>query len=101
MFISGLVMGVECRDQPQEINFPSTMIASYGRRMIRTSKSYIGLTSRLFTVGDRVGLFQGSKIPLIVRRKNSYWQLLGESYIHGMIFGELFEEELCEPMLFC
>jgi hypothetical protein len=101
MLIYGFVMGVARGAQPQEIKFSSMMIASFGRKMIRTSKGYIGLTSHLVAVGDRVGLFQGSKIPLIVRRKDSYWQLLGESYIHGMMLGELFEEELCEPMLFC
>jgi hypothetical protein len=81
--------------------FPSLTVASRGRKMVRTRKGYIGLASQFVSLGDKVGLFQGSKVPLIVRRKGPYWQLLGESYIYGMMSGECFDEDKCDLMWFC
>ena len=99
-FLGGLIIGLSRTGQPQEITFLAMMICSLGRKMVRTRKGYIGLTSHLVQVGDQVGLFSGSRVPLIVRRTHSYCQLLGESYIHGMMQGELFDEDACELLWF-
>jgi hypothetical protein len=68
------------------------------RRMIKTEKGYIGLAPRLAQVGDQIGLFKGGKMPLILRPHGSNWQLIGDSYIHGIMRGEGFEENKCEDM---
>ncbi len=81
--------------------FPSLMIASRGRKMVRTRTGYIGLPSDIVSVGDKVGLFQGSKVPLVLRNKEAYWQMLEEAYIRGMMDGEQFIEEKCAEMCFC
>ena len=69
--------------------------------MVRTRKGYIGLASQFVDLGDKVGLFQGSKVPLIIRLQEPYWQLLGEAYIHGMMRGECFVKDECHSMVFC
>jgi Heterokaryon incompatibility protein (HET) len=84
-----------------DYTFPSLTVTSRGRKMVRTRKGYIGLASLFVSLGDKVGLFQGSKVPLIVQRKGPYWQLLGESYICGMMNGECFVEDKCDTMWFC
>jgi hypothetical protein len=96
--IIALRRGFRIADQSFELGLLQQI---HGRKFVRTRKGYLGLTSRLVCVGDKVGLFKGSKVPLIIRRKDTHWQLLGESYIHGMMYGECFDEGACELMWFC
>jgi len=100
-FITDFIAGLYPLKKSRGIIFQAMMVTSRGRKMVRTRKGYIGLTSHLVRVGDQIGLFNGSKVPLIVRRKEPYWQLLGESYIHGMMDGECYDEHACELMWFC
>jgi Heterokaryon incompatibility protein (HET) len=88
-------------DVSPNTTFPMLMFASRGRKIVRTRTDYIGLASDIVSVGDKVGLFQGSKVPLVLRRKEPYWQMLGEAYIRGMVDGECFIEEECTEMYFC
>jgi hypothetical protein len=71
------------------------------RRMIRTEqKRYIGLVSRDVRHGDEVWLLEGSKVPLIIRRKSEgYGRLVGDAYIHGIMYGEAFKIEDCEDLI--
>jgi hypothetical protein len=55
-----------------DTTFASLMVASRGRKMVRTRKGYIGLASQFVDLGDKVGLFQGSKVPLIIRLQEQY-----------------------------
>ena len=68
------------------------------RRMMRTRKGYIGLAPGLANKGDRVALFKGSSVPLVIRQKGMDWELIGDCYVHGIMRGEAFREEECETM---
>jgi Heterokaryon incompatibility protein (HET) len=83
------------------LTFPSLMVASRGRKMVRTRKGYIGLVSQFVAKGDKIGLFPGSKVPLIIRYRGPHWQSLGEAYIHGMMHGECFVKGKCRSVVFC
>jgi hypothetical protein len=67
-----------------------------GRRIMRTRNGYMGTVPSQAELGDKVGLFKGGKVPLIIRPKDDCWELVGDSYIHGMMFGELFNENNCQ-----
>ena len=68
------------------------------RRIMRTQKGYMGTVPSHAHLGDKIGLFRGGKVPLIIRPKDNCWQLVGDSYIHGMMFGELFDENNCQTV---
>ncbi|KAH8594896.1 heterokaryon incompatibility protein-domain-containing protein [Bisporella sp. PMI_857] len=81
--------------------FKENTASSHLRRIMRTQKGYIGLVPRQAQQGDCIGLFKGGKLPLVVRQNGHLWQLIGEAYIHGVMKGEIFEEQECEMMWFC
>lgn len=68
------------------------------RRMIRTRGGYIGLASALVEPGDGVFVVKGSKVPLLLRPSGEDWRLVGDSYVHGIMQGEAFEESLCRRL---
>jgi hypothetical protein len=64
------------------------------RRLFRTSQGYMGLGPDNVAVGDEVALFKGGRLPLVVRKAavKGAWQVLGDSYVHGFMAGELWDE---------
>lgn len=77
----------------QRIGFPPESRLSNHRRMIRTTKGYIGLMPQCTQVGDCIGIFKGVKMPLVVRKDGSHYVIIGESYVHGMMKGEVWNEK--------
>lgn len=70
------------------------------RRMAKTSKGYIGLGSCATEVGDSIAICKGSSVPLILRttKETGDWRVVGDAYVHGAMYGELFEESRCRRM---
>lgn len=68
------------------------------RRMVTTARGYIGLVPRIAQCGDFIALFEGGSVPLVVRPVRGKWKLLGESYMHGIMRGEAFDESRSETM---
>jgi hypothetical protein len=50
--------------------------------------------------GDKIGLFNGVKAPLVIRLKGQRWELIGDSYVHSLMNEEAFEQDKCERMWF-
>jgi hypothetical protein len=65
------------------------------RRVIRTQSGYIGLAVHCAEVGDHVALFKGSRMPLVVRQDSDEWRLIGDTYVHGIMHGEAWQEDHC------
>jgi hypothetical protein len=63
---------------------------AYGRRLGRTSRGYLALLPADTIVGDSVVLCEGGQTPLILRSNGWAFDLVGDSYVHGMMKGELF-----------
>lgn len=59
-------------------------------------KTRIGLLPASARKGDVVGLFAGSDVLLIHRRFAGQWRLIGRSYVHGIMHGEVYEENACK-----
>jgi hypothetical protein len=78
--------------------FRFKMAIGMNRRMIRTKTGFIGLAAQLAEKGDKICLFEGGRIPLILRSKGAYWQLIGDSYVHGIVQGGSFVQGKCKKM---
>jgi hypothetical protein len=65
------------------------------RSLFRTQRGHLGLGPRTTQVGDRVGILQGAQVPYLFRHKpkdvDRILDLVGESYVHGIMYGELLE----------
>jgi hypothetical protein len=59
------------------------------------------MDSAIAEEGDYIVLVQGARIPLIVRGREGMWELVGDAYVHGVMSGELWNEEKCQRMRFC
>lgn len=68
------------------------------RRMFRTENEYIGLGPRDMKVGDRIALFSGGSLPLVMREQGTKLVLIGDCYVHGIMYGERYREDQCELM---
>jgi hypothetical protein len=73
---------------------------AFGRRVCVTRKKYIGLVPQETQEGDAVAIFMGASTPHILRASKDVgshsgsagaiaYQLVGETYIHGGMDGEL------------
>jgi len=71
------------------------------RRPFISEKGYVGLGPEHLTRGDVICLFLGAKFPYILRKDSSgNWSLVGEAYVHGIMYGEFMESNL-EEDIFC
>jgi hypothetical protein len=68
------------------------------RRMFTTENGYIGLGPRDMRVGDHIALFSGGSMPLVMRTKGTKLELVGDCYVHGIMYGERYREDQCELM---
>ncbi|CAO2658500.1 Nn.00g062230.m01.CDS01 [Neocucurbitaria sp. VM-36] len=74
---------------------------SVNRRMVRTERGYLGLVHGQTQVGDKIALFRGGSLPLVIREQGKVWRMVGDGYVHGVMSGEEFEDDKCEPFWFC
>jgi hypothetical protein len=69
------------------------------RRLARTRKGYLGLVPADATAGDGIVIVKGGRTPLVLRKEHeTSWRLVGDTYIHGMMDGEMFQEDQCVPV---
>ncbi|KAK5110893.1 hypothetical protein LTR85_000703 [Meristemomyces frigidus] len=58
------------------------------RRMFRSATHHsMGLAPANAKVGDSVILCKGAMVPLVVRRQDGQWRLIGDAYVHGIMMG--------------
>jgi Heterokaryon incompatibility protein (HET) len=57
-----------------------------------TTKGYIGIGPRLdIRIGDRICIVPGCRVPLIVRKVDDHYLLVGDTYVCGMMHGEVLD----------
>ena len=61
------------------------------RSAFRTETGFMGFGPLTTKPGDIVVVVAGGDVPLILRPHEDHFLLVGESYVHGVMFGELFE----------
>jgi hypothetical protein len=84
--------GARCRE--------ATVIC-LGRRLGSTKNGYFGLLPAGTRKGDAIVLAEGGRVPLVLREVKSKksWELVGDCYIHGIMYGEAFDSQKCGEML--
>lgn len=70
------------------------------RRLARTKKGYLAVVPRETVVGDNVALYKGGRMPLVVRRlgEGDGREFIGPCYVHGIMYGEGWDETLCKDV---
>ncbi|KAL9621192.1 MAG: hypothetical protein Q9160_004324 [Pyrenula sp. 1 TL-2023] len=71
------------------------------RNFAITTKGYFALVPTSVAKGDRIAILKGGNLPLVLRPRDKEFELLGESYVHGIMFGEQWNEHLCESIRIC
>ncbi|GAP87007.1 putative heterokaryon incompatibility protein [Rosellinia necatrix] len=92
--ITGLVPNIRAGAQ-NRVYLTATERSLY-RRLARTEKGYLAMVPSQSAIGDRISVFQGGKMPFVIRAapyKNGY-QLIGPSYVHGIMYGEAWDDTL-------
>lgn len=88
------------------------------RGQFLSKKGYVGLAPESVLFGDIIVMFEGAKLPYILRKcpkekeepkegepeEEDKYTLVGEAYVHGIMYGEFAEqvkESGMEPEVFC
>ncbi|KAI0454978.1 HET domain-containing protein [Xylaria acuta] len=61
----------------------------FNRSFVLTSAGRMGIGPSDSRTGDTVTIIPGGGVPYIIRQHGSTWVLVGESYIHGIMNGEM------------
>ncbi|KAI1182260.1 putative heterokaryon incompatibility protein [Nemania serpens] len=97
------VTTVMTKDVPELGRFMNVSGPNLRERMIAiTERGYMGVVPPYSKVGDAVFILSGGQVPFLLRRPagaedltepgHGAWQLVGESYFHGMMDGEMMAE---------
>ena len=71
-----------------------------GNGIVKTSKRFLANVPHQAAAGDIIAIVNGCKTPLVLRRHPDGFKLIGECYVHGIMFGEVLdmgveEKEIC------
>ena len=78
----------------EKINYWNVMETLHYRRPFITENGYVGLGPKHLEKDDIVVVFLGARFPYILRKSLQVgWTLVGEAYVHGIMYGESMEEE--------
>jgi len=61
------------------------------RRFFVSNDGRFGWVPLRTQIGDHVCVFQGMRIPIILRSHNNRWEVIGACYVHGLMDGELWK----------
>lgn len=76
----------------------STYTEHTGRRRLGfTQNGRVCLLPSRAELGDKIALFQGGRVPVVLRAKEGSGsrELVGEAFVHGIMDGEAFDEGKC------
>ena len=63
--------------------------AAYNRRFFRTKTGWYGIAHRLIREGDVCCVFEGVRVPFVLRPvSGGGYKLVGDAYVHGIMRGE-------------
>ncbi|KAF2799470.1 hypothetical protein K505DRAFT_265542, partial [Melanomma pulvis-pyrius CBS 109.77] len=62
---------------------------SAGRSFFTTAQGYMGTGPPYAKNGDVVCIFQGAKMPFLLRKDGEGYLLVGESFVLGLMDGEV------------
>ena len=62
-----------------------------GRRIFSTEKGFLGLGPPDCRIGDQLTILLGADFPYLLRLDGDYYELIGETYVEGIMNGEVLE----------
>lgn len=71
-----------------------------GCRLAVTEKGYLALVPAECRPTDSIALLKGGKVPYVIRQKGLQCELVGDSYVHGIMHGQSWKEDKCVMMEF-
>ena len=66
-------------------------LAAYGRNFCIFDDGRAGWVPKAAEVGDRIAIFLGVTVPILLRPRGNGYIILGEAYVHEMRDGQAFE----------
>jgi hypothetical protein len=69
-----------------------SVLASLGLRGV--TPQAVCLCPAATKAGDEVCILYGCSVPVILRRKGAFYVLVGESFLHGIMFGEAMKSRM-------
>lgn len=72
--------------------------AAFGRCFVRAETGAYGLCPRDTKPNDRLVLLQGANVPIVLRPSGKNWILVGECFVYGVMYGELWDQDRCEML---
>jgi hypothetical protein len=88
-----LLFGWRCSAVPG-LDFSFLANRAAHRRIVRTTIGHVGLAPASAKPGDSILLYEGGKLPAVLRRKGDEWEFIGHCYIHGLMDGLFWETTL-------
>lgn len=70
----------------------SAALRMHAKRLVISDTKLTGLAPQLAEVGDRIVVLLGCNFPVVLRKVDSYWELIGEIYVDGIMDGEAMED---------
>ncbi|KAF3005197.1 hypothetical protein E8E13_010776 [Curvularia kusanoi] len=77
---------------PRGLEDTSLVKYALGRRFFVSKAGHFGLAPPGAQEGDRVAVLLGAKTPFILREVSGNYQIVGESYAHGLMNGEAIDQ---------
>ncbi|KAI6089079.1 heterokaryon incompatibility protein-domain-containing protein [Hypoxylon rubiginosum] len=75
--------------------FEYSMVYTIHRRQVFTTlRGYLGLGPEGMKPKDKIVILKGCRVPVILRREDQYWKLIGECYVDGIMYGEGLDNNL-------
>lgn len=74
-----------------EVGWPDICFAA-GRRMFLTEKGFIGLGPPDCRIGNQLSILLGADSPYLLRSDGEYFELIGETYVEGIMNGLVLTE---------
>lgn len=72
--------------------------AVFGRCFVTAGSGAYGLCPPGTMPNDRLVLLQGGNVPYVLRPSGSNWTLIGECFMYGAMYGELWDQDRCEML---
>ncbi|KAL2158239.1 hypothetical protein VTH06DRAFT_4559 [Thermothelomyces fergusii] len=69
-----------------------------GRGFATTRTGYIGLVSPMAQIGDLVVVIMGATVPYVVRKAEGGYLLVGDAFVHGLMYGEALGRPDLQPV---
>jgi hypothetical protein len=81
----------EIESDKWRIQFLVEDATSRNRRLFRYPQGYIGVADSRSRHTDIIAVLFGALVPLILKRIGEHYKVVGDSYLHGFIRGEVIQ----------